>query len=70
MVIDKHNQGWAEYVDNLEKQNRDLRAALDNALQFMRCQCYDGVGFPCNGCGLDEAVDKANAALVIDKVGE
>ena len=31
MVIDKHNQGWAEYVDKLEKQNRDLVAALEKA---------------------------------------
>lgn len=32
MIADKHNQGWSEYTNNLEKQNKHLRELLRRLL--------------------------------------
>ena len=39
MIVDKHNQGWAEYTNNLEKQSKrrlELLVRAMNALEGWR----------------------------------
>ena len=39
-IIDKHNLGWAEYVNKLEKQNAELLDAL-KAFYVFKTKGYD-----------------------------
>ena len=49
MVVDKHNQGWAEYTNNLEKQSKRrlelLRRLIDHEGMIVfaapNCSCED-----------------------------
>ena len=45
MTTDKHNQGWAEYTNKLEKDNRILLRACKAALKDYQ-RVMDGRGMP------------------------
>ena len=45
MIIDKHNQGWADYTNNLEKQRDALLKACRAAYKDYQ-RVMDGRGMP------------------------
>ena len=59
MIIDKHNQGWAEYTNNLEKQNKRLQELL-RELNYVRTSEYCG-------CPICNESPDVNDGEMIDK---